>query len=279
MDMTADQAIIGAGQGQSGGRPPAGRPAPTGRWFSPAEPPQHARVRLFVMPHAGSGAAAYRGWGRLLPAEVGVQALTLPGRQARRAEPLPVSLDALLDDLHRALLDLLDDERPYAFFGHCIGAMMAYRLAVRLESAGDPPPALLGMSGWAPTGFYRAPVDYDNLSMDEFGGLFKDLGAFPEELWSDPDMLDLVLPPVIADFRVAAQYADDEAVVDCPLVSYAGDADPLLIEPDTMQVWAERSHRYLGHQEYSGGHFYVTEHATAVMSDFARRLMRVVDEP
>jgi surfactin synthase thioesterase subunit len=279
MDMTADQASIAAGQGQSGGRPPADRPGSAGRWFTPAEPPPHAQVRLFMMPHAGSGAAAYRGWSRLLPAEVGVQALTLPGRQGRRAEPLPASLDALLDDLHLATLDLLDDERPYAFFGHCIGAMMAYRLAVRLEAAGDPQPALLGMSGWAPTGFYRAPADHDRLSMDEFGGLFKDLGAFPEELWADPDMLDLVLPPVVADFRVAAQYCDDEAVVDCPLVSYAGDADPLLIEPDAMRAWAGRSRRYLGHQQYPGGHFYVNEHATAVMSDFARRLMRVADEP
>jgi len=42
-----------------------------------------------------------------------------------------------------------------------------------------------------------------------------------------------------------------------------------------MAVWAERSQRYLGHKSYSGGHFYVNEHAAAVLSDFARRLGRV----
>jgi surfactin synthase thioesterase subunit len=82
---------------------------------------------------------------------------------------------------------------------------------------------------------------------------------------------------VIADFRVAAQYEDDEAVVDCPLVSYAGQADPLLIEPGAMMSWAGRSRRYLGHNEYPGGHFYVSDHAAAVASDFARRLMRIID--
>jgi len=248
-----------------------------GKWFSPAQPPEEARIRLFLMPHAGSGAAAYRGWNRLLPAELGVQALTLPGRQSRRAEPLAVDWEALLDDLHQALLDTLDD-RPYAFFGHCIGAMLAYRLAVRLEADGDPPPSLLGMSGWSPVGFYQGPPDRKNLSMEEVGELLKGLGAFPEELWSDPDMLDLVMPPVIADMRAAMQYEDDGAVVNCPLVSYAGQSDPLVVEPDAMAAWPARSRGYLGHHAFPGDHFYITEHTAAVMSDFARSLIRLADE-
>jgi surfactin synthase thioesterase subunit len=249
----------------------------TAKWFSPAQPPEEARIRLFLMPHAGSGAAAYRGWNRLLPAEIGVQALTLPGRQSRRAEPLAVDWEPLLDDLHQALLDTLDDDRPYAFFGHCIGAMLAYRLAVRLEAAGDPPPSLLGMSGWSPRGFYQGPPDRKNLSMEQVGELLKGLGAFPEELWSDPDMLELVMPPVIADMMAAMQYEDDGAVVDCPLMSYVGQSDPLMVEPDAMTAWPERSRRYLGHQEYPGNHFFIGEHTAAVMSDFARRLMRITD--
>jgi surfactin synthase thioesterase subunit len=276
MDMTEYPATGVAGQTRPDPHPPADRPAPAGPWFAPAEPPPEARTRLFLLPHAGSGAAAYRGWRRLLPEDIGTQAVTLPGRQARRAEPLPVDWDTLLDDLYQAMLATLDDERPYALFGHCIGAMLAYRLTVRLEAEGDPPPSLLGMSGWTPVGFYRAPSDYDQLSVDEFGGMVRDLGAFPEELWADPDMLELVLPPVVADFRLAAQYQDDGAVVNCPLVSYAGRSDPLLTEPDAMMAWTGRSRRYLGHQDYPGNHFYISDHAAAVMSDFARRLTRII---
>jgi surfactin synthase thioesterase subunit len=247
-------------------------------WFTPARPPQEARIRLFLMPHAGSGAAAYRGWSRLLSADIGAQALTLPGRQSRRAESLPADWETLLDDLHRAVAATLDDERPYALFGHCIGAMLAYRLTVRLEADGDPPPSLLGMSGWAPKGFWRAPPGYEKLSMSEFGELYRGLGAFPEELWADPDMLDLVLPPLVADARIAMQYEDDEAMVDCPLLSYAGRSDPLLVEPDAMRTWTGRSRQYLGHQEYPGGHFYVNDHTTAVLSHFTRHLLRITDD-
>lgn len=262
----------------AGGEPSPRAPLAKDRWFVPAQLPPEAQVRLFLMPHAGSGAAAFRGWNRLLPAEVGTQALTLPGRQSRRAEPLPVDWEVLLDDLHRALLATLDDERPYALFGHCTGAMLAYRLTVRLEADGDPAPSLLGISGWTPEGFWRAPPGHEEFSMSEFGALYKDLGAFPEELWTDPDMMDLVLPPIVADFRVAVQYEDDEAVVDCPVMSYAGESDSLLVEPGAMKAWTKRSRQYLGHQEYPGGHSYISNHAAAVMSDFTRRLMRIIDD-
>src|SRR5689334_7195563 len=110
-----------------------------GRWFTPARLADEAQIRLLLMPHAGSGAAAYRTWNRLLPAEVGAQALTLPGRQSRRAEPLPVDWETLLDDLYHAVLSTVDDERPFAMFGHCTGAMMAYRIAARLEAEGERP--------------------------------------------------------------------------------------------------------------------------------------------
>ena len=194
--------------------------------FTPAEPPPETQIRLFMSPHAGSGAAAYRSWNRLLPADIGVQALTLPGRQGQARRAAAARWETLLGELHEARWPRWT-ERPYALFGHCIGAMLGYRLAVWMEADGEPAPALLGMSGWAPKGFFRAPADYDELSVAELGGIVKDLGAFPAEVWADPDMLDLVLPPVAADFWVAAQYEDDGAVVDCPLLSYAGQSDPL----------------------------------------------------
>lgn len=247
----------------------------TARWFIPAEPVPDARVRLFLLAHAGSGAAAFRAWRGLLPAEITAQAVTLPGRQSRRAEPLPTVWDELVDDLSDAVVAALDD-RPYALFGHCLGAQLAYRLTVRLADAGDPAPALVGTSGWAPRGFFRAPDDYDDIPESAAADWVANLGAIPAEVTGDPDMLALVLPPVLADFRLAAQHTDDLAVVDSPLVSYGGREDPLMLVPDAMASWADRSRHYLGHNEYSGDHFFVTRHAEAVANDFVGRLLRQV---
>lgn len=246
-----------------------------GRWFTPSDPPADARIRLFLFAHAGSGAAVYRTWKKLLPAGVGAQAMTLPGRQGRRTEPLATDWDVLLDDVHAAVLAELDD-RPYALFGHCLGAQLAYRIAVALEENGDPPPALIGVSGWAPRGFFRAPENHHLIPRQEMVDWIINLGAIPAELRADEDMLDIVLPPVIADFQVAAQYQDDKAVVSAPLVSYGGTADSLKEEPDANASWAERTTQYLGHSEFPGGHFYINDQGPALATDFAGQLTRVM---
>lgn len=245
------------------------------RVFTPGEPPADARIRLFLFAHAGSGAAVYRGWKKLLPDGVGAQAITLPGRQNRRTEPLATDWAELVDDLHAAVVDTLDD-RPFAFFGHCLGAQLAYRVAVALEENGDPTPELIGVSGWAPHGFFKAPKDHHLIPRREMVDWIINLGAIPAELRADEDMLDIVLPPVISDFQIAAQYIDDAAPVSAELVSYGGSADSLQEDPAAMTSWLTRTSNYLGHTVFPGGHFYINDQAPAVAADFARHLTRAM---
>ena len=95
-----------------------------GHWFHPVEPSPDASIRLFLLPHAGSGAIIYRDWERLLPPDISPQAVTLPGRHNRREEETYENFWPLLEALHEAVLNDLDD-RPFAFFGHCLGAQLA----------------------------------------------------------------------------------------------------------------------------------------------------------
>lgn len=245
-----------------------------GHWFHPVEPPEEARTRLFLLPHAGSGAIIYRDWWELLPPTVAAQAVTLPGRHNRREERTYADWEPLLDALYDALLTELDD-RPFAFFGHCLGAQLAYRLTVRLAADGAPTPALLGISGWSPVGFFQPTEEQSRMPEPELVEWIKKLGSFPAEIYDNPEMLALVVPALRADLSVAAQYTDDGAAVICPLVSYGGKCDPLQEAPDAMRHWAARTDAYLGHREYPGGHFYIDSHAEAVTADLARHLDRL----
>lgn len=244
-----------------------------GQWFHPAEPSPDATVRLFLLPHAGSGAIIYRDWERLLPPGIAPQAVTLPGRHNRREEPTFEEFDPLVDALHDAVLNDLDD-RPFAFFGHCLGAQLAFRLTLRMEAEGGPSPALVGMSGWSPQGFFQPTEEQSRMPEPELVEWIKKLGSFPAEIYDNPEMLALVVPALRADLRVAAQYVDDGGAVTCPLASYGGRSDPLQEHPDAMTHWAGRSPSYLGHSEYEGGHFYIDAHARSVTAHFAARLRR-----
>ncbi len=248
-----------------------------GQWFHPAEPDPDARVRLLLFPHAGSGAIIYRDWSDLLPDFVTAQAVTLPGRQERRDETAYTEWDALVEGLYEAVLAQLDD-RPFAFFGHCLGAQLAYQLSVRMKRERLPTPILVGMSGWAPQGFFNPTEAHIGMPEEELVGWIKRLGSFPAEIYDNPEMLAMVVPALRADLSVASQRVDEGAEVPCPLVSYGGRSDPLQEEDGAFESWVPRSPQYLGHREYPGGHFFIDRHADAVTQDFCGHLYRLESE-
>ena len=91
-----------------------------------------ARVRLFCFPWAGVGASAFFRWSQDLPHEIEVNAVQYPGREdryretpIRRVSPL---VELLLRDLHSYR------DRPFAFWGHSMGALVAYELTRQLTA-------------------------------------------------------------------------------------------------------------------------------------------------
>jgi surfactin synthase thioesterase subunit len=250
--------------------------ATTGRWFQPEADPD-APVRLFLFPHAGSGGTIYRGWPPLLPADVAYQIVQIPGREMRRGEDAFTEIEPLVESLYEALAAELD-ERPYAFFGHCLGAQLAYRVALCAERDGVPRPILIGASGWTPVGFSMTTMEQAHMPEPELITWMKNLGSFPEDVYDDPALLAMIIPALRADLEVSATYIDDGAAISSPIVAYSGRSDPLM-EPGAMSAWAKRTPRYLGSSTFPGGHFYIDnhDHAVAVTADFTRLLRRELE--
>jgi surfactin synthase thioesterase subunit len=244
------------------------------RWFHLPQPRPQAPLRLFLFPHGGGAAASYARWADLVPHDVELVLIQLPGRHDRRAEQ---PFDAL-DPLVEALLDALeaeDDGRPYAFFGHSMGAMIAYRLTARLQDRAERGPILLAVSSWAPGGSRPGAADLARLPDSELAETVRGLGALPTTLLASPDMLRVLLPALRADFAVYADYCDEPAAIRCPVTAYGATDDPLLL-PGAMAVWADRASTFLGAAEYPGGHFYLDTHALDVATDLSRHLRRLL---
>ncbi|TMM38937.1 MAG: thioesterase [Actinobacteria bacterium] len=246
----------------------------TGDWLRPAEVDPAARLRLFLLPYSGAGASAYHGWAALFPADVAVQAVQLPGRQDRLAEAPYTDLAALVE----ALCEVLDaecDGRPYGLFGHSMGGLLAYRVAVALERDGGPAPALVAPSGWAPEGF-RTVADLvdapDAVLVNRLAELGMGVDGSPDPRpdvgYHDPAVLAVALPTIRADLAVCAGYRDDRARLRGPLVTYSGAGDPLLA-PGAVASWPTRSAAYLGDRRFPGGHFFLHEHALPIATDLA----------
>ncbi|MEU8891472.1 alpha/beta fold hydrolase [Streptomyces sp. NPDC048442] len=240
------------------------------RWLRRPRPVANPRLRLVCLPHAGGTAGAFHRWEASLPRDVELVAVQYPGRQDRFAEACVSDMAELADSVAQALLPLLG--RPFALFGHSMGAALAYEVALRLETLYRARPQQLFVSAQVAPGSPRRSRDL-HLQDDEtmVAGLLK-LGGMDEALTADPDLLALVLPSFRADLTLIETYRPVGArPVTTSVTAYAGDADAGVPMAD-VAAWSALSTGDFDLRVFPGGHFYLVERESEVIEDIARRL-------
>src|SRR6185436_17728052 len=198
-----------------------------------------APERLFCFPHAGGGPAFFRSWAAAFAPDIEVLAIQLPGREARFDEPPYRRMEALLDPLCAALEPYLD--RPYSFFGHSMGSLLAFEAARRFSTGASRGPSCLVVSGRrGPRIPSRRPVLF-GLPDDEFLAEVVRLGGMPREIMAEPDLIDLLLPVLRADYELSETYRPLPGErLTCPVAAYMGAADPE-VDHDGLRGWRQET--------------------------------------
>jgi surfactin synthase thioesterase subunit len=172
-------------------------------WFVALRPSSEARSRLVVFPHAGGGPASLAALVPLLAPDIEPWSLNLPGRQARLAEPARTDLAPLVADLAADLAAAM--RPPYALFGYCSGALLAYLVCRRLNELGHPPSRLLPGSFAAPD-IATVPRRLHLLPTELFWQRLIDYGGIPPELAQREELRPVLEPALRADFGLLASY-------------------------------------------------------------------------
>ena len=224
-------------------------------WLSARDLLPTTGLRLFCLPHAGSGAAGFFRWKRLLPAGIEVCPVLLPGREMRLAEASCESAESLVAELVRWMTPLLKE--PYALFGHSMGALLAYEWARQARAAGLPAPRVLFVSG---RGAPHRPFPHRRLHQLEDDAFVEALrlryGGIPDGLLSEPDLREVFLPILRADLTVVETYDPGEfAQLDCPILAVAGSEDANVSDAD-LAAWGELTDARAGSMRLPGDHFY-----------------------
>jgi len=238
-------------------------------WFPFVRPKPAARLRLFCLPYAGGGAAAYRGWPEELPLDVDAWPVQLPGRESRFLEPAYTSMDRLIPDLATAIRPRLD--RPYALFGHSMGADVAFELARRLTSDGRPPTALIVSGDAAPHRPARErPIH--GLTDDELRTELRRMNGTPAEVLDHDELIQAVLPTIRADCAVCEAYTPVAGPpLDCPMLALGGRDDPRVSVAD-LEAWQTYTRGPFEARVLPGDHFFVQSQRPAVIAAVARFL-------
>ncbi|MEU6241724.1 alpha/beta fold hydrolase [Streptomyces sp. NPDC047024] len=229
------------------------------------------RLRLVCFPHAGGTAQLFHGWPALLPEDVEVLAVRYPGRQDRLAEACVEDMTTLADAIEDALKPWLD--RPLALFGHSMGACVAYELAVRLAARGTVPEQLLVSAHEAPHRTERAALH--GADDDTLISRVQSLGDLHSEAYDIPELRDLLLPALRADYRLIEGYRPTcPTPVKAPITAYVGRDDPSCAL-DRVHAWSDlTAPGSFALRSFPGDHFYLAAREAEVVADVAARLAR-----
>ncbi|GAA0421687.1 thioesterase [Acrocarpospora corrugata] len=203
-----------------------GADLPPEPWTLSARSEPRARQRLLCLPFAGGGASAYRSWGaELAKSGIEVWPVQLPGRENRLKEPamddLP-ALAALLADVFGAYLP----RRPYALFGHSMGASIAFEFVREVRRRGLPEPVRLIVSANRPPHRPDPAPPTHSLPRAELITKLRSYGGTPRELFDEPDLVDLLLPTMRADFALFERFQwVAEEPLGCPVTVLGGLSD------------------------------------------------------
>jgi medium-chain acyl-[acyl-carrier-protein] hydrolase len=230
-------------------------------WIDYARPNDGAAMRLFCLPHAGGGAGGYREWVAGLAPEIEVLPVQLPGRETRFFERPFTTMASLQEGLLEGLRPYLD--KPFAFFGHSLGALIAFELIRNLRQEGLAPIHLF-VSGYGAPHLPGKLPPMHHLADSQFVASLKDLNTMPLAILENEELLTLLLPLLRADFAIYEQYQFQTGEpLACPITILGGKADTL-VSPEMLSPWREHTTLPGKIHLFDGDHFYLHEEPTAV---------------
>lgn len=230
-------------------------PAPSGAWIIRPRLSAHVRLRLFCIPHAGGGPSFFRPWLNDLPAEIELGLIHLPGREGRLAEAPLADLPGLVQTLAAHLRPYLD--RPFALYGHSLGALIAFELSRQLRREGGPLPAQLCLAAMpAPHLPSDGPPMHALPEMAFVAAIRQRYASIPEEVAGDAELRALLLPALRADLTVLETYAyQPEEPLDCPLSVFGG-LDDTTVSREQLGAWRDHTRGRCVVRMFPGGHFF-----------------------
>ncbi|MGR9105451.1 MAG: thioesterase II family protein [Gammaproteobacteria bacterium] len=238
------------------------------RWLRIPRAVREARLRLFCLPYAGGAATVFSAWPALVPGALEICAVQLPGRENRINEKPLTHLPDLVERLVIELEPWLN--KPFALFGHSLGAMIAFEWARQLT--GRYRPVHLFLSA-CPAPDVPRRTALHNLPDEAFiKALQERYRQIPEAVAQNPELMQLLLPMLRADLTLYETHVPlDDNPLHCPISVFGGLQDDL-VDSGKLGAWRRWTTADFNQCLFPGGHFYLRTAQAPLLRTMARTL-------
>lgn len=221
---------------------------------------------LFGFPGAGAGVHVFRIWNETLGDAIDFQEIAYNEKFGS------AYLETMCEATERAAAQILSyavKEDEIYFFGHCMGAIVAYETAKLLETTHG-----IFIRGLFLSAFTSpdCPIEDGISHLDDvsFAKEIQSHGTFPEEFFVNPSMLKLFLPRIKADYKMIESYCDkDHYVLSCPIAGFFGKEDDS-VPPERISGWAGYTSREFLKFHFPGDHYFYYDHQEEIIDQIQK---------
>lgn len=244
--------------------------SPSNSWIICPKPNPQAKLRLICLPYAGGSATIYRTWPDNLPATVEVCAVELPGRGRQMKSPPITQLDTLVSELAQNLLPFLD--KPFAIFGHSMGALISFELTHLLRFKYGLTPLHLFISARRAPQILPTKPPIHNLPEAEFLEELRLLNGTPKAVLENAELMQLFLPVLRADFAILETYVyTQKPPLACPITVFGGLQDRE-VSYGNLEAWREQAIASFSLQMIDGDHFFIHSAQNILLQSIVQQL-------
>ena len=233
-------------------------------WFTIPTPRRTAKIRLVCFHYAGGGASIFQQWGSQLPEYIEVVAVQLPGREDRFKDQPIADINTVTTLLQVELSCLLD--KPYAVFGHSMGAILSYEWLRAVKKNNWSSPFLYIPAGrQAPHIPNKSPPLCLSPDQEFVEGLIKKYPDTMRAALENTELRQLSMPKLRADFTLAETYEyKPGTTLDCPILALAGQQE-YCIEEHELLAWENHTTNSISTSRLPGDHFFILSSRSALL--------------
>ena len=232
---------------------------------------EFAGTTVFLFPFAGGTKYSYKHFHEHKPSFLNFITLEYPGRGGRANEPLLTDVESLIEDLYRQV-SVNIKEGPYAFYGHSLGALLAFLLARRIRKGGCGEPKHLFLTGCSgPAHVSRSDKSRHLMSKADFMKEIRELNGSPEEVMENAELFEYFEPILRADFQASETYmyqGDDPLDISFTVITGKEEA----IEAEAIRMWQVETNGRVDFKVMPGNHFFISTYYREIVNIISRKL-------